>query len=201
MPPKVKITKESILDASLDMIIKKGYPAVNIKSVAQALGCSTQPVSWQFGNMENFREELLNAAVGYANKKMTSNDADPLKTLWHIGIAYIDLAVNEPNLFRFVYMGESGIYHRGGFSSMTADKGNADLIERLCSDLSVDKDKIETFVQRLIIYTHGIASLLTAGVIHADKMTAVRMLHQFASEQLERIGANIDTSYLLEEAI
>ena len=180
------------------MIIDKGYQAVNIKSVAQNLGCSTQPVSWHFGNMDNFREELLNAAVIYVNKKMMSDYDEPLKSLWHIGVSYIDVAVNEPNLFRFVYMGESGIYTRGGFSSMFTDKGNSELIERLSSALAIDKDKVGAFVQKLIIYTHGIASLLTAGVINADKKTALLMLNQFASEQLHLIGVNSDISYLLE---
>lgn len=198
MPPKVKISKEKILNTSLNMIIDKGYQSVNIKSVAQSLGCSTQPVSWHFGNMDNFREELLNTAIIYVNKKMMSDFDEPLKSLWHIGVSYIDVAFNEPNLFRFVYMGESGIYTRGGFSSILTDKGNSELIERLSSDLAADKDKVGAFVQKLIIYTHGIASLIVAGVINADPKTALLMLNQFASEQLYLIGVNSDISYLLE---
>lgn len=198
MPPKVKISKEKILNTSLNMIIAKGYRSVNIKSVAQSLGCSTQPVSWHFGNMDNFREELLNTAIIYVNKKMMSDFDEPLKSLWHIGVSYIDVAFNEPNLFRFVYMGESGIYTRGGFSSILTDKGNSELIERLSSDLAADKDKVGAFVQKLIIYTHGIASLIVAGVINADPKTALLMLNQFASEQLYLIGVNSDISYLLE---
>lgn len=198
MPPKVKISKEKILNTSLNMIIDKGYQSVNIKSVAQSLGCSTQPVSWHFGNMDNFREELLNTAIIYVNKKMMSDFDEPLKSLWHIGVSYIDVAFNEPNLFRFVYMGESGIYTRGGFSSILTDKGNSELIERLSSNLAADKDKVGAFVQKLIIYTHGIASLIVAGVINADPKTALLMLNQFASEQLYLIGVNSDISYLLE---
>lgn len=198
MSPKVKISKEKILNTSLNMIIDKGYQSVNIKSVAQSLGCSTQPVSWHFGNMDNFREELLNTAIIYVNKKMMSDFDEPLKSLWHIGVSYIDVAFNEPNLFRFVYMGESGIYTRGGFSSILTDKGNSELIERLSSDLAADKDKVGAFVQKLIIYTHGIASLIVAGVINADPKTALLMLNQFASEQLYLIGVNSDISYLLE---
>lgn len=198
MPPKIKISKEKILNTSLNMIIDKGYQAVTIKSVAQNLGCSTQPVSWHFGNMDNFREELLNTAVLFVNKKMRSDYDEPLKVLWHIGVSYIDIAINQPNLFRFVYMGESGIYNRGDFSSMITDKGNNELIEPLSIVLAVDKDNVGAFVQRLIIYTHGIASLLTAGVINADKRTALLMLNQFASEQLQLIGVNLDISYLLE---
>lgn len=41
MPPKVRISKEKILETSLKMIIEEGYQAVNIKSVAAKIGCST----------------------------------------------------------------------------------------------------------------------------------------------------------------
>lgn len=198
MAPKVKISKERILETSLKMIIEEGYQAVTIKSVAKTLGCSTQPVSWHFGNMDNFREELLNAAVLYANRKMTSDYNDPLEALWHIGATYIDMAINEPNLFRFVYMGECGIYNRGEFSSMLTDKGNSALIDKLSAEKLIDKTLAGEFVQKLIIYTHGIASLLTAGVINADQKTALLLLNQFASEQLRIMGINENISYLLE---
>ena len=198
MPPKVRISKEKILETSLKMIIEEGYQAVNIKSVAAKLGCSTQPVSWHFGNMDNFRDELLNMAVLYANKKMMSDYDAPLKALWHIGVIYLDMAINEPNLFRFVYMGESGIYNRGGFSSMFTDKGNSELIEKLSVYMAVDKEIAGEFVQKLIIYTHGIASLFNAGVINGDKESALLMLNQFAAEQLKLLGVNADVAYLLE---
>lgn len=198
MAPKVKISKERILETSLKMIIEEGYQAVTIKSVAKTLGCSTQPISWHFGNMDNFREELLNTAVVYANKKMMSDYNEPLEALWHIGVSYIDMAINEPNLFRFVYMGECGIYSRGEFSSMLTDKGNSALIDKLSVDKMVDKALVGGFVQKLIIYTHGIASLLATGVINADKKTAFLMMNQFASDQLKIMGINENISYLLK---
>ena len=95
-------------------------------------------------------------------------------------------------------MGECGIYNRGEFSSMFTDKGNSALIDKLSIDKLIDKTLAGEFVQKLIIYTHGIASLLTAGVINADKKTALLMLNQFASEQLRIMGINENISYLLE---
>ena len=51
MPRSVQITKEKILTAALDVLIRDGYLAVNIKSIAKELKCSTQPIAWQFGNI------------------------------------------------------------------------------------------------------------------------------------------------------
>ena len=69
MPRSVQITKEKILTAALDVLIRDGYSAVSIKSIARELNCSTQPIAWQFGNMDNMREALTKEAVTYANKK------------------------------------------------------------------------------------------------------------------------------------
>ena len=67
--PKVKITKEKILDTALRLLIRDGYKKVTIKTIANEIGCSTQPISWTFGNMENFRIALAEYALQYVNKK------------------------------------------------------------------------------------------------------------------------------------
>lgn len=72
MPSSPKIPKEKILQTALNLIIRDGYDAVNIKTVAKELGCSTQPVSWHFGNMEGFRKALAEYALNYANSKLLS---------------------------------------------------------------------------------------------------------------------------------
>ena len=115
MPRSVQITKEKILTAALDVLIRDGYLAVNIKSIAKELKCSTQPIAWQFGNMDNMREALTKEAVAYANQKMMPTSTNCIEAFWQVGYAYINLAFDTPNLFRFVYMGESKNYCRGGF--------------------------------------------------------------------------------------
>ena len=50
MPPKIQIPKEKILRTGLDLVIREGYEVINIKRLAQEIGCSTQPISWSFGH-------------------------------------------------------------------------------------------------------------------------------------------------------
>ena len=52
MPSSPKILKESMIQAALELLIEKGNAGVTIKTVAARLGCSTQPISRQFGGME-----------------------------------------------------------------------------------------------------------------------------------------------------
>ena len=46
MARKVTISRDMILEAALKILIRDGYAAVNIKTIASEIGCSTQPVVW-----------------------------------------------------------------------------------------------------------------------------------------------------------
>lgn len=46
MPPKVKITKEMIIDAAFEIARSEGAENINARTVSKKLGCSTQPVMY-----------------------------------------------------------------------------------------------------------------------------------------------------------
>ena len=58
MGRKTQITREMILKAAYELLDESGIGAVAIKTIAARLGCSTQPVSWQFGSMLELKKEL-----------------------------------------------------------------------------------------------------------------------------------------------
>lgn len=192
MPRSVQITKEKILTAALDVLIREGYSAVSIKSIARELNCSTQPIAWQFGNMDNMREALTMEAVTYANQKMMPTSTNCIEAFWQIGYGYINLAFDTPNLFRFVYMGESKNYCRGGFNSILTDKGNAVLIDKLYPYLNISREQAEMLFQRMIVYTHGMVSLVVAGVLNCTKEQVYSIVKDFGSDLLSLTDTALD---------
>lgn len=192
MPRSVQITKEKILTAALDVLIREGYSAVSIKSIARELNCSTQPIAWQFGNMDNMREALTKEAVAYANQKMMPTSTNCIEAFWQIGYGYINLAFDTPNLFRFVYMGESKNYYRGGFNSILTDKGNAVLIDKLYQYLNISKGQADMLFQRMIVYTHGMVSLVVAGVLNCTKEQVYSIVKDFGTDLLSLTGTALD---------
>ena len=62
MPPKIKITKEEIIQTALELFKKEGDGAINARSIAAALGCSTQPIFSNFASMEELRSAVIAAA-------------------------------------------------------------------------------------------------------------------------------------------
>lgn len=201
MPRSVQITKEKILTAALNVLIRDGYSAVNIKSIAKELKCSTQPIAWQFGNMDNMREALTQEAVAYANQKMMPTSTNCIEAFWQVGYAYINLAFDTPNLFRFVYMGESKNYCRGGFNSILTDSGNAVLIDKLCRYLDVNKKQADMLFQRMIVYTHGIVSLVVAGVLNCSKEQVYSIVKDFGADLLSLTGTTLDIETVMSNII
>ncbi|MDE7285303.1 MAG: TetR/AcrR family transcriptional regulator [Lachnospiraceae bacterium] len=197
MPRSVQITKEKILTAALDVLIREGYSAVSIKSIAKELKCSTQPIAWQFGNMDSMREALTREAVTYANQKMMPTSTNCIEAFWQIGYAYINLAFDTPNLFRFVYMGESRNYCRGGFNSILTDRGNAVLIDKLYQYLNISREQADILFQRMIVYTHGIVSLVVAGVLNCTREQVYSIVKDFGLDLLSLTGANLDVQAII----
>lgn len=187
MPTSPKIPKETILQHALDMLIQNGYSSINIKTLAKRIGCSTQPISWHFGSMENFRNALTEYALDYANKKMLSA-SEGMSAFSNVGIGYIDIAFDEPNLFRYLYMsGESG-YHAGGFDIFTTADGNSAMIEQIADQLGISTDKVRDFFRNTIIYTHGLACFVVSGLIKSTKEELYDMVKQGADGFMLQAG-------------
>ena len=192
MARKTQISKDIILQKGLELLIRDGYSSVNIKTLSKEIGCSTQPIVWHFDNMDGLREALVQKALYYANQKLTSRAENYIEAFLQIGFAYVNMAFDEPNLFRFIYMGESKLYYRGGFGSILTDDGNASLIDGLSQYLHTDKNEIGKFVQRMVVYTHGIASLIAGGVLQSTKEEVYKMILEMGADWLSKLSTDID---------
>lgn len=65
MPPKAKTTKEMILDAVLGITRETGFEAVNARSIAGRLQCSTRTIFTCYKNMEDLKRDFLDFAYEY----------------------------------------------------------------------------------------------------------------------------------------
>ena len=63
MPAAKRISKEAIIDAAAAVLRTGGFEAINARSVAKALGCSTQPIYLSFRNMEELKSALTQRAI------------------------------------------------------------------------------------------------------------------------------------------
>lgn len=191
MARKVQISKEMILQAALEMLIRKGYSAINIKMLSKEIGCSTQPLVWHFENMEGLRKALAEYALNYANEKMRSCMQNGMETFVDFGIAYINLAFDEPNLFKYLYMsGESG-FQAGGFAVLVNADENAVIAGKIAGYVKISKEDASHFLQNIMIYTHGLASFIASGIIISSKEEVKTMVKQTANAFLSQANVKM----------
>ncbi len=105
MPPKVKVTKEDIINAAVEIVRKSGAQAINARTVASALNCSTQPVFSNFDTMDRLQEAVTAAAyaryLGFLQSEAESGRYPRYKAF---GMAYIRFAKEEKELFKLLFM-------------------------------------------------------------------------------------------------
>ena len=176
MPPKTRIPKEKILDTALQLVIREGYEVINIKRLAKELGCSTQPISWSFGNMEAFREELFWYALNYMNSKMRPNGTNPVAALFSVGETYVNMAFDEPNLIRYLRKDSKGLVNLGGIGAVFDEEKNKSLREALSRVVGISEEKAREFMDTVVIYTQGLVTFIIDGTITVSREEAMRML-------------------------
>ena len=179
MARKATISKEVILDAALKMLIRDGYASVNVKTLAAEIGCSTQPIVWHFENMECLRRALAEYAMVYAAKKAATDSANKLESFEFLGRSYVKMALKEPNLFKFLYLGENPMGKPYNLKDVGRAK-NKEMIAMIAAQTGLNEEQVIRFVRNTIIYSHGIATMLATGVIKGTEKEMMDMINKAA---------------------
>ena len=188
MPSSPKIKKEDMLQAALELVVRDGYAALNIKAVARELGCSTAPISWQFGGMDGLREELIPFAEQYVEDKYYSRNENEVAAFEQRGRGTIDLALENPNLFRFLYTGERSQILSTGFRLQTNNPDTDNMYQKMAELLEITLNQVMDFAMTMMVYTQGIGTLIASGIVKDTKENMYRMLHNTGLTYLKGLG-------------
>ena len=63
-----KITRQKILEASIDVIKKYGYEKFSVRNIAKQLGCSTQPIYSEFGDKQELEKAVYQESQKHHKK-------------------------------------------------------------------------------------------------------------------------------------
>ena len=175
MPPKVRVTREDIVRAAVEIVRKSGADALNARSVAAALDCSTQPVFSNFSTMQELRLAVVETAdrmcQEYIQREVECGEFPPYKAS---GRAYIRFAREERELFKLLYMRD-----RAGETIPQEDKLSAQM-ERLVQDhTGINEMEAKLFHLEMWACVHGIASMIATGFWEPEPELISRMLSDF----------------------
>ena len=158
MPPKIKVTREEIVCAAVDILRQSGSEAINARSLAEKLNCSTQPIFTNFSSMEEVLEDVKASSnkffVSYINSHVSGTKYPPYKAG---GMAYISFARDEKELFKFLFMKHQQNNENADLSAYHS------MIALVQNNLGVSREQAEKIHLQMWIYVHGIATMAATG--------------------------------------
>ena len=163
MPPKVRITKEEIIDTALEMLRENGDGGINARSIASRLGCSTQPIFSNFASMEDLDKAVSKAAydlyLSFLQREAESGKYPKYKAF---GMAYISFAKEERELFKHLFMRD----RRGEGISPTLDFEES--VEMIMKANGVSEEKARLMHTEMWTFVHGIGTMLATSFLELE---------------------------------
>lgn len=174
MPAIAKVTKEMIIDAAFEIAKEMGAENINARTVSQKLRCSTQPVLYHFKTIEDVRIAAHKKASEFHMNYVTNLSGKYESPMLEVGMRHIQFAVEEKNLFRFLF--HSNYYTGVSLSDWLAGKDFDSLFPILERQAKVDKRQAYSIFTQIFLITHGIASLLANNAMVYDEAYCINTL-------------------------
>ena len=161
MPKSVTITKESIINATVELVRREGADAINARAVARELNVSTQPIFSNFASINDLFIATVERSVEifreYMQRELESGIYPDYKAS---GMAYIRFAKEQKELFKLLYMrdrtGEGYTEEESLFSEM----------EKMVHDSTgLVGDDTTKFHFEMWTLVHGIATMLATNYL------------------------------------
>ena len=158
--PKQTVDRDKILKTALQMTREHGFESVNARSVAKRIGYSVQPIYSYFSNIEALKEAIFAEAMQFYNKFIYSRvDNDAL--LESMARANVAFAKYETNLFKLLFLQKlNGL---NSFDDIYEWMGDKQATSQLAERLKLSEDKVKQIYIMLIVFTHGVATMIATG--------------------------------------
>ncbi|MDD3139362.1 MAG: TetR/AcrR family transcriptional regulator [Lachnospiraceae bacterium] len=173
MPAPKRITKEFVLSAALQVVRKHGFDALNARSIAKELRCSTQPIYVEFANMEELKNLVVDEIIACHKTKVEAALQKLEKEAYRAyGLGFVQFARDEKELFRFLYLNAED----GG--KIRDDIFLEQIIENIQREYGYTEETAKKFHSDMHNYTYGIAMLANTGYRNYSDEEIKELLHR-----------------------
>lgn len=157
--PKQRITKEMVVDAAFEIAREEGLEKATVKTIAEKLGCSVQPIYSYCQNMNGLRNDVAEKARTFI-QEYVGKSVDKKDLFRSTGHAYIQIAKEEPHIFR-IYLSQE----RKGISSLDElyrAETNPAVAKVIAEELHISVSAAKKLHLNMLIYTIGIGTIFSA---------------------------------------
>jgi AcrR family transcriptional regulator len=184
-------TRERILGAARELFLERGYEAVTMRAIADAIEYTPTAIYHHFPSKQALVTELCHSDFDSLARHFlkAAAVADPVERVGAVGEAYLEFAVRFPEHYRFMFMTPlPQVEHTEEFLAETRGNPERDayaFFRRVCQDaidagrLRPELDDADEVAQILWGALHGLISLHVVKREHAwvhlrDLKTTVR---------------------------
>lgn len=156
MGPKVKFTKEQIIDAAFEIAQTEGIDSITMRKIAEKMGSSVAPIYVNFKNVDELNEALIEKIIGISRQLLMEEDTgNPFSD---VGNASIRFAMEYSVIFRDL-VAKGNKYMQGYDEKMMPV-----LVEEMQKDPELKGftvDELKTILLKMRIFQLGL-SIMTA---------------------------------------
>ncbi|MBR6823380.1 MAG: TetR/AcrR family transcriptional regulator [Clostridia bacterium] len=175
MPPKTRITKDMIIHAAIEVAKQSGYENINARTVSAQLHCSTQPVMYHFSTIDAMKRAAY-ARVDQLHSENIMTISPEQDPILQIGLNYICFAVEEPQLFRFLF--QSGYAAEHSLLEMIDSEALIPVLAAMQEATGLSMEKTKQIFLTVALFAHGYASIIANNGLEYDE--------KLVAEHLER---------------
>lgn len=147
-----------VVSTAFEIARRGGMGNATVKTIAEKLGCSVQPIYSYCRNMDGLRNDVAEKARAfvqeYIGKSIDKNDL-----FRSTGHAYIKIAKEEPHIFRLYLFQE-----RKSISSLDdlyRTETNPAVAEMIAKELNISVEAAKRLHLNMLIYTIGIGTIFS----------------------------------------
>ena len=159
MPPKVKFTKDEIVNAALNVARAKGLAAVTTRDIAAELSVSTRPIFTYFKSMAEVREAILHAAEKICQEYLSVGLREPVP-FYGFGMQHLHFASDEPQLYRMLFLDSPVGKNR---AMNTLDRARGLVHDCVAQNYLLSDEAADRLIRDMLLVVHSLGTLIVAG--------------------------------------
>ena len=150
----VEFKKEELLEKTIDYIRKNGTKKMTARNLCHFIGCSTQPLYKNFGNMHTLNETIKEYLKNYYDNFM-NNIINKNAYLYTSNYSYTLFALEEPNLFEALFM--NNLNKTRTIEDALKNEYDIEVIESIPMQYHLSRKQSERLYRDVKIYTYGLS--------------------------------------------
>lgn len=174
MPPKVRFTRENVLEAAFALVRESGMEALNARSLAERAGSSTQPLFRVFSGMDEIKEQVIKMARKRFDEFVRAVQNEDMPVYKRTGMACMRFARDEKQLYRLLFMTK-----RAEQDQLAVEQHTMDYVYNAgMASTGLGEAEIERFHIHMWIYVHGLATMIATGYLDMGDDIASKLISE-----------------------